>query len=182
MTSSNETKNASGLTPSQSQNLQERSSQPQEEKILTAIKEMYSCKPREDTFAIYTKDSVFHDPVGIAEGQSSIQSQFLALAKIFEKADIPKFRVLTNPPDIPSTTILIDQDVAYYRSASSSSPTKTLNSLLTLQTNGEGQVTRHTEEWNHQKQTTSDDGFLGMINEQRKKFTAGVTDMFVGIK
>jgi len=51
-----------------------------------------------------------------------------------------------------------------------------------LETNGKGQVTKHSEEWNHQKQTTSDDGFLGMINEQRKKVTASTVDAFIGQK
>lgn len=55
-----------------------------------------------------------------------------------------------------------------------------VNSLLTIETNAEHKVTRHTEEWNHKKETTSDDGFLGMLNEQRKKLTASVTGAFVG--
>lgn len=58
-------------------------------------------------------------------------------------------------------------------------PIKTVNSLLTLQTNDAHQVTYHTEEWDHKRETTRDDGFLGYLNEQRKKITAGVTGMFV---
>lgn len=37
---------------------------------------------------------------------------------------------------------------------------------------------RHTEEWNHNRETSKEDGFFGMLNEQRKKITAGLTDMF----
>lgn len=55
-----------------------------------------------------------------------------------------------------------------------------MNSLLTIKTNGEQLVTSHTEEWDHNRETSSDDGFFGMLNEQRKKATAGLTDMFVG--
>jgi hypothetical protein len=51
---------------------------------------------------------------------------------------------------------------------------------LTIKTNDEHLVTSHTEEWNHNKQTTSEDGFFGMLNEQRKKATARITDVFVG--
>lgn len=87
--------------------------------------------------------------------------------------------------------------MAYFRDAAASSPTKvrshieayrelpptpqkTVNSLLTVETNASHQITRHTEEWDHKRETTSEDGFLGMLNEQRKKLTANVTGMFVG--
>ncbi|KIJ66211.1 hypothetical protein HYDPIDRAFT_109197 [Hydnomerulius pinastri MD-312] len=181
---SKEPKNASGLTPSQSKALEERTPEAHENKILTAIKEMYSCRPKESTFSIYTKDAVFHDPVGIARGADAIKAQFIGLAKLFDKADIPKFRVLQNPPGLASSIILVDQDVAYYykNAESSSSPTKTVNSLLTIQTNEDGQATSHTEEWNHQKETTSEDGFLGKLNEHRKVTTAKLTEMFYGEK
>jgi len=80
---------------------------------------MYSCLAKESTFDIYTQDAVFHDPIGIAEGKGSIRAQFVGLAEIFEKAEILKFRILSSPSEVPST-ILIDQDVAYYRKSSSS--------------------------------------------------------------
>ena len=56
---------------------------------------------------------------------------------------------------------------------------QTVNSLLTIETNEQRQVVRHTEEWNHRRETTSEDGFLGMLNEHRKKFTANFTGMFI---
>ncbi|KAF5385372.1 hypothetical protein D9615_001224 [Tricholomella constricta] len=172
--------NASGLNPSQSKALKERSAHPHEAKIIQSIKEMYSCSPTDSTFDIYTENAVFHDPVGIAKGVTSIRAQFLGLAKIFSHADIPKFRILENPPHLPANTMLIDQDVAYFRDAKASSPTKTLNSLLTLKLNDSHLVTSHEEQWNHEKSSTSDDGFFGMLNEQRKKLTASLTDTIVG--
>ncbi|KAG0700676.1 hypothetical protein DFH29DRAFT_930920 [Suillus ampliporus] len=172
--------NASGLTPSETKSLNTRIPEPSEQKVLSAIKEMYSCNPNDTTFNIYSEDAVFHDPVGIATGPKSIQAQFLGLAKLFEKADIPKFRVLKNPPQVPQSTILVDQDVAYYRSAFSSSPTKTMNSLLTLELDNDGKVKRHTEEWDHEKTSTSEDGFLGMINEHRKELSASATEAIFG--
>ncbi|KAI0962222.1 hypothetical protein AcV7_001109 [Taiwanofungus camphoratus] len=217
-----EAPNASGLTPSETKCLKERSAQPHEDTIIQSIKELYTCRPSENTYEIYTHDAVFHDPVGIAEGIKSIREQFNGLVKvcsytiqtrvymrtrdlqIFPRAEITQLRVLENPPSVPKSTILIDQDVAYYRNPTSS-PTavrtrprlgmcfhassqithncadnsQTVNSLLTLQTNDAHRVTRHTEEWDHKRQTTREDGFLGLLNEQRKKLTAGITGMFV---
>ncbi|KAJ3829388.1 hypothetical protein EV361DRAFT_810370 [Lentinula raphanica] len=172
--------NAAGLEPSQSKELEERSAQPFEREIIQAIKEMYTCSPKESTFAVYAPEAVFQDPVGIAEGASSIKAQFIGLTKIFPRADIVKFRILTNPPSVTKNTLLIDQDVAYFRDAKSSSPTKTLNSLLTLHYDDSYKVLRHIEEWDHSKSTTREDGVLGMLNEYRKKFTANVTDKVVG--
>ncbi|KAH9486243.1 hypothetical protein JR316_0000307 [Psilocybe cubensis] len=172
--------NSAGLKPDQTKALSERKMLPQEGPIIAAIKELYSCKPTSNTFNIYAREAVFHDPVGIAKGIDSVRSQFFGLAKIFPRADIPKFRILETPPTLPSNTILIDQDVAYYRDAKSTSPTKVVNSLLTLKLDNFNKVISHNEEWNHQKTTTGEDGFLGMINEQRKKLTAGLTDVFVG--
>ena len=56
---------------------------------------------------------------------------------------------------------------------------QTVNSLLTIQTNEARLITRHTEEWDHKHESTGEDGFLGMLNEQRKKLTASITGMFV---
>ncbi|PCH34195.1 hypothetical protein WOLCODRAFT_94999 [Wolfiporia cocos MD-104 SS10] len=173
-----EAANASGLTPNETKSLKERSADPHEEKILKAVKELYSCKPSEETYSIYASNAVFHDPIGIAEGITAIRAQFNGLVKVFPRADVTQFRVLENPPSVPTSTILVDQDVSYFRNPSGS-PTKTVNSLLTLETNDAHQVTRHTEEWDHKRETTREDGFFGMLNEQRKKLTASVTGLFV---
>ncbi|KAK7058548.1 hypothetical protein VNI00_002184 [Paramarasmius palmivorus] len=60
--------------------------------------------------------------------------------------------------------------------------TKTVNSLLTLKLSVGHKVLHHTEEWDHSKSTTSEDGFFGMLNEQRKKITASLTDKIYGGK
>ncbi|KDR85737.1 hypothetical protein GALMADRAFT_234798 [Galerina marginata CBS 339.88] len=172
--------NSAGLEPERSKALEERQAQQHEQPIIKAIKELYSCKPKDTTFDIYAKDAVFHDPIGIANGVGSIRSQFFGLAKIFSRSDIPKFRILQNPSTVAPNTILIDQDVAYFLDAKSSSPTKVVNSLLTLKFDDTNKVVSHNEEWDHKKTTTNEDGFLGLVNEKRKKLTAGITDMFVG--
>ena len=56
---------------------------------------------------------------------------------------------------------------------------QTVNSLLTLLTNEQHLVTRHTEEWDHKRETSREDGFFGMLNEHRKRATAGITGLFV---
>lgn len=53
-------------------------------------------------------------------------------------------------------------------------PTKTVNSLLTFERNSDGKITRHTEEWDHKRETDSTDGILGWMNESRKTLTAKV--------
>ncbi|TFL03658.1 hypothetical protein BDV98DRAFT_564588 [Pterulicium gracile] len=172
--------NASGLTTEQTKGLKERQPEAYEKDIIKALHEMYSCKPTATTFNIYAQDGIFHDPIGHAQGPDLIRDQFVGLAKILPRGDIQRFRVLEAPPPVPKTTLLIDQDIGYFRDPKADSPTKVVNSLLTIETNAEHKVTRHTEEWNHKKETTSDDGFLGMLNEQRKKLTASVTGAFVG--
>ncbi|KLO20108.1 hypothetical protein SCHPADRAFT_817082 [Schizopora paradoxa] len=171
--------NATGLQPQQSKNLPEREPENFEIPILTAIKELYSCKPKETSYDVYTENAVFRDPVGIAEGVHSIKAQFNSLAKIFDKAEIPKFRLLKNPENTPKDVIIIDQDVAYYYKEGASSPTKTVNSLLTIQTNKDKRIVHHTEEWDHKPDANTDDGFFGMLNDYRKKITAAVTEKFV---
>ncbi|KAJ7183313.1 hypothetical protein C8R46DRAFT_1066569 [Mycena filopes] len=180
MPSSDESKtNASGFTPDETRSLTERSPEAHEQRIMQSLKELYTCKPQSSTYDIYTKDATFHDPIGYARGLGTIRAQFDALPKLFPRADIPKFHLLQNPASAPKDMILIDQDVAYFRDPKGS-PTKTVNSLLTLRTNDSHQVTSHTEEWNHQRETHSEDGFFGMLNEQRKKLTANITSAFMG--
>ncbi|KAJ3750833.1 hypothetical protein DFH05DRAFT_1385550 [Lentinula detonsa] len=178
--STHQNTNAAGIEPSQSKNLEERSAQPFERNIIQAIKEMYTSSPQESTFSVYAPDAIFQDPIGIAEGASSIKAQFIGLTKLFPRADITEFRVLSNPASLAKNTLLIDQDVAYFRDSQSSSPTKVLNSLLTIHFDDSYKVLRHIEEWDHSKSTTREDGFFGMLNEYRKKFTANVTDHIIG--
>jgi hypothetical protein len=56
-------------------------------------------------------------------------------------------------------------------------PKQVVNSLLTLQLNEANQITCHTEEWDHNCETTADDGFLGMLNEHRKRMVAAPTNL-----
>ncbi|KAF8910139.1 hypothetical protein CPB84DRAFT_1764706 [Gymnopilus junonius] len=173
--------NASGLNPEETKGrLPERRMHEHEAPIIVALQEMYTCKLKDTTFDIYQENAVFQDPIGIAHGVDSIRAQFTALSKLFPRADITKFRILENPVNVPTNEILIDQDVAYYRDPDASAPTKTINSLLTLTFNDHNKITSHVEEWDHKKSINGEDGFIGMINEARKKFTGKVIDTVVG--
>ncbi|KAF8322667.1 hypothetical protein DL93DRAFT_2050373 [Clavulina sp. PMI_390] len=175
------TKNASGLTPAESKALQTREPNDSETAIIDALHQLYRCKPKSSSYHIYDNNAIFHDPIGIAKGVDSIQAQFDGLAKMFPRADIPKFRILKNPSFLTDSTLLIDQDVAYYRQADASEPTKTVNSLLTIERSNTGLITKHTEEWNHEHESSAADGtFIGKINEWRKVATATLTDKVVG--
>lgn len=80
---------------------------------------------------------------------------------------------------MPKNTLLVDQVVEYHFRENGDG-TKTLQSLCTLEVDSAGKVTKHTEEWNHQKTASAEDGgFFGMLNEQRKKLTAAVVDKLV---
>lgn len=133
-----------------------------------------------------------------------MREQFFGLAKLFEKvraspvdllaletsrahlttqSTIDKMNVLENPSSVPASNILIDQDVSYYRKADSS-PTKTVNSLLTVQRDQQGKIARLNEDWDHtgcarhhcahsrivddlaHSTSTSEDGFFGQFRSE----------------
>ena len=54
-----------------------------------------------------------------------------------------------------------------------------MNSLLTFKMNSEGLISEHHEEWDHEPNKTSEDGFLGKLMEGRKKFDAKVVEKTV---
>ena len=58
-------------------------------------------------------------------------------------------------------------------------PEKTLNSKITLKLDNTGMIEHHEEEWNHEKNKTGEDGFLGKLQEWRKKADAKMVEMGV---
>lgn len=145
--------------------------------------QLYSCTPKESTYAVYAKNAVFHDPVSIAEGVDRIRAQFNALPALFPRSTIDKFNVLEQPSHstLSPKSILVDQDVTYYHDKDpSAKPFKTMNSLLTIERDNDGKVLKHVEEWEHNPVTDSSNaGFLGMLNEGRKKAFAALSMPFV---
>ncbi|CAO1627740.1 unnamed protein product [Sympodiomycopsis kandeliae] len=175
MPSDTDRPNASGLPPSQSRALPSREARQDEAGILKAIKELYTCSPTESTYAQYAEDAVFHDPVSIAKGVKSIRAQFNALPSLFPRADITKFNIL-DAPSAPGK-LLIDQNVAYYRSKDSGAEVfKELNSLLTIERDSStGLIKKHFEEWDH-KDETNQTGIMSDFHTARKTLTAKITN------
>lgn len=86
----------------------------------------------------------------------------------YRKPDSSPTKVTSRPTNIHSG-LLIERVFA-----------QTVNSLLTLKLDQSNKVTHHQEEWDHKRETTSDDGFFGMLNEERKKITANITAKVMG--
>lgn len=61
-----------------------------------------------------------------------------------EQSTLDRFDVLESPSSLPSNKFLINQDVTYYRDAKKS-PTKTVNSLLTIERDSNGKIVRLNE-------------------------------------
>jgi len=59
-----------------------RQPSPQEDKMIQDILRNYQLKPSEETYSHYSEDAVFHDPVSIARGKESIQSQFNGMPRV----------------------------------------------------------------------------------------------------
>ncbi|GAA95171.1 uncharacterized protein L969DRAFT_19355 [Mixia osmundae IAM 14324] len=173
--------NASGLSAEESKKLPTRQPTQDEQASVKAMKDIYTANPNEEAYHQYDDKAIFHDPVGYCEGVGRIREQFNGLAKLFPKSVADKHNVLENPPTVAKHTILIDQDITYYRDPNGE-PTKTMNSLLTIERNPDGKITKHTEEWNHQHEPSSQDGFFGMLSQYRKKATVAATGAFLDQK
>ena len=63
-----------------------RQPKPEEQEIINEVLDLYQCKPSEKAYSHYSDTAVFHDPVSIAKGKKSIQSQFNGMPKIFEES------------------------------------------------------------------------------------------------
>lgn len=56
---------------------------------------------------------------------------------------------------------------------------KTVNSLITLHLNKEGQITEHDEEWDHEANKTDEHGFMGKMQRIRKELDAKLVEKTV---
>ena len=155
-------------------NLSTRQATAKEQPIIDEILSLYQCKPTEKSYSHYRSDAVFHDPVSIAKGLESIKSQFNGMPKLFERSDTQKCEVL----DTKEQAIVLNL-TQHYVFKGGKTPEKTLNSKITLELDGEGMIKHHEEEWDHQPNKTADDGFMGKLQEWRKKAGAKMVEMGV---
>lgn len=153
-------------------NMQTRQPNSSEKTIVEEVLSLYQLKPTDKSYAHYRPDAVFHDPVSIAKGLDSIKSQFNGMPKLFERSDTQRCEVIDDGrPD----TLTLDL-TQHYVFKGGKTPEKTLNSKVALQLDGEGMIKHHEEEWDHAKNQTSDDGFMGKLSEWRKKADAKMVE------
>lgn len=111
--------------------------------------------------------------VSIAKGLPSIQSQFNGMPKVFKSSTTEACHVLDDPAHPHDLRLDLTQRYVFKTGGE-----KTLNSLVTLKMEG-GRIVRHEEEWDHKGNSTGEDGFLGKMNEWRKKVDAQVVEKLV---
>ncbi|MCJ1460626.1 hypothetical protein MMC28_011008 [Mycoblastus sanguinarius] len=145
-----------------------------EKRIIDDVLLLYQLKPSEQAYSHYSPSAIFHDPVSIADGLNSIKSQFNGMPKLFANSVTEKCDLLAESP--PNALALNLTQHYVFKSAiplKSKGAEKTLNSKVTLFMDSQGLIERHDEEWDHQgNKTGEDNGFMGKLQEARKKTDA----------
>ncbi|KAI5270207.1 hypothetical protein E4T47_06391 [Aureobasidium subglaciale] len=168
------------FTQSSQGTLPTREATPEEQKFITDILKLYSCEPNEQSYTHYAETATFHDPVSIAKGKESIMSQFNGMPKVFARSETKEVAVLAS--SAPSQLELNLTQHYVFKSPipfKKEGTEKTVNSKLTFKLNSQGLIEEHIEEWDHQGNKTADDGFMGKLQEQRKKIDAKLVEKTV---
>jgi len=153
--------------------LASRQATPDEQIIIDEVLSLYQAKPTDQSYAHYSPTAVFHDPVSIAKGLDSIKSQFNGMPKAFRASTTEACRVLAD--DAHPHAIRLDLTQHYVFKTGQE---KTVNSLVTLELRN-GMIEHHEEEWDHKENSTGADGFMGKLNELRKKADAKLVEKTV---
>ena len=96
---------------------------------------------------------------------------------MFSVSETKSYRVLQEPSSDTNNILL---DLTQHYKFKPGGAEKTLNSLITLKRDpATGLIQHHEEEWDHKPNTDGDDGFLGKLNELRKKADAKLVDKTV---
>ena len=90
----------------------------------------------------------------------------------FELTSFPECEILA---DSPPNSIALNL-TQHYVFKGDKTPEKTLNSKVTLHLDQNGLIKNHDEEWDHQPNKTGEDGFMGKIQEWRKKADAKMVE------
>ena len=154
-----------------------RTPSPSEQQVIDDILLLYQLKPTEKAYAHYSPSAVFHDPVSIAEGLDSIRSQFNGMPKVFAESTTRKCDLLAES-DASHLALNLTQKYVFKSPMpfKEKGTEKTVNSKVTLHLNGQGQVERHDEEWDWQGNKSGEDGFMGKMQQARKKIDAKVVE------
>ncbi|KAK5169330.1 uncharacterized protein LTR77_005305 [Saxophila tyrrhenica] len=152
--------------------MQTRQATPKEQELIDEVLSLYQLKPTDKSYCHYKPDAVFHDPVSIAQGLDSIKSQFNGMPKLFERSDTQQCVVIDDgKPDTLALNL-----TQHYVFKGGKTPEKTLNSKVTLKLDPQGMIEHHEEEWDHQPNKSADDGFMGRLQEWRKKADAKMVE------
>jgi len=170
----------SSTTDSSAGQLSTKQPSPQEDKLINSILKLYQLRPDDEAYSHYAENAIFHDPVSIARGKESIMSQFNGMPKVFARSETKEVGLLSS-----STTSNLEFNLTQHYVFKSAIPLKsegaesTVNSKLTFKLNGEGLIEEHHEEWNHQGNKDSNDGFWGKMQQKRKEFDAKLVEKSV---
>ncbi|KAL8819717.1 MAG: hypothetical protein Q9223_001905 [Gallowayella weberi] len=162
-----------------------RQPSPTEKQLIDDILLLYQLHPSEKSYSHYAPDAVFHDPVSIAQGLDSIKSQFNVMAKLLASSVTETCDVLSEEDDNSPAERKIAFNLTQRYALKSVVPgqsegaEKTVNSKVTLRMNGQGLIERHDEEWDHEANSSGEDGFWGKLQEMRKKVDAKVVETMV---
>ncbi|KAH9826018.1 glycoside hydrolase family 76 protein [Teratosphaeria destructans] len=152
--------------------------------IIHEVLSLYQLHPTDQSYAHYHPTATFHDPVSIAQGLESIKAQFNGMPKLFARSETRKCEVL-EPAAAGRHAAREAQGVGecvvlsltqHYVFKGAGTPEKTLESKVSLAVDGEGLVRYHEEEWDHQPNKTGEDGFMGKLQEWRKKADAKMVE------
>ena len=98
------------------------------------------------------------------------------MPKAFSVSETKSYRVLQQPSNSPD--ILLDLTQHYKFKVGGAE--KDVNSLITLKRDPKtGLIQHHEEEWDHKPNKDGDDGFMGKIQELRKKADAKLVEKTV---
>ncbi|KAL9585519.1 MAG: hypothetical protein Q9212_001472 [Teloschistes hypoglaucus] len=152
-----------------------------EKQLIDDILLLYQLKPSEQAYAHYAPSAVFHDPVSIAQGLDSIKSQFNGMPKLFASSVTEKCDVLSEDSQDGKLALNLTQRYVFksMMPGKSEGTEKTVNSKVTLWMNKDGLIEKHDEEWDHEANKSSDDGFMGKMMQARKKMDAKLVEKTV---
>jgi len=128
--------------------------EPERQKIVDAICNLYSGSASEQDMQVYAEKSVYDDPWSYCDTRYKIAGQWYGIAKIFAKSQTLKTEVLSSEPD----RIIFKLQQEYTPKVLHWS--KPVNSLVTLSLDDQGKVKYHKDMWN--EKDYSHDG-LGKI-------------------
>ena len=150
-----------------------------EKRLIDDVLLLYQLKPCEASYAHYAPNAVFHDPVSIAKGIESIRSQFNGMPKVFAESVTEKCDVIEAESESPGKLAVNLTQRYTFKSmmpGKEKGADKTVNSKLTFYLNGDGLIEKHDEEWDHQENKSGGDGFMGKMQETRKKMDAKLVE------